>query len=215
MRTQVPGVDPAAVEMWRRVGGQMGATHTHGTTAEMRSAATHAHGATAKMGATATTEVSAATTAAKVTAAASAANMATTAAPETTAASGISNCRQTKGKAYCGHACCDFPHDTTSSSGPNAESQRQIARSVPADSKSVMLQCTRRPVHVAHRHSCAQFSGRARPLRLKFFSHAITIAGIKRRNGGTAAASSPVTCTGAGCVSKKRMANSRGARTVA
>jgi hypothetical protein len=39
-----------------------------------------------------------------------------------TAAPGISNSRQTKGKAYCGRACCDFPHDMTSSSGPNAGS---------------------------------------------------------------------------------------------
>jgi hypothetical protein len=91
-RTQAPGVDPAAVDpaaakMWRRVGGEMGATHAHGATAEMRSAAAHVHAAAAKMGATAaTTEVSAATAAANMSA--------TTAAAET--ASRVSSSRQAK-----------------------------------------------------------------------------------------------------------------------
>src|SRR5580693_6827859 len=68
-RTQAPGADPAAVKMWRRVGGEMGATHAHGATAEMRSAAAHVHAAAAKMGATAaTTEVSATTATAAETA---------------------------------------------------------------------------------------------------------------------------------------------------
>ena len=124
-RTDAPGVDPAGVNMRRRVGGETGATHTHGATAEMGSAATHTHGATTKMGAPATAEVSA-TTAAEVSttaatpevsaATASAANMTTT----TAAASCVSSRRQTQGKAYCGRACRDFPHDMTSSSGPNA-----------------------------------------------------------------------------------------------
>ena len=112
--------------MWRRVGGEMRATHTHRATAEMGSAATHTHCAAtaAKMGAAApTAEVSATTATAEVTAATAAADMATAsaAAAETAAASGISNRRQTKGKAYCGRACCDFPHDLTSSSGPMRE----------------------------------------------------------------------------------------------
>jgi hypothetical protein len=124
-RTKAPGVDPAgvaAVEMWRRVGGKTGATHTHGATAEMGSAATHAHGAatTAKMSsATPTAEVSAATAAApEVSAAtASAAKMSTATATATatateTAASCVSSRRQTKGNRYCGRACRDFPHDT-------------------------------------------------------------------------------------------------------
>jgi hypothetical protein len=86
-RTETPGVDPAAAKMWRRVGGEMGATHAHGATAEMRSAAAHVHAAAAKMGATAaTTEVSAATAAANMSA--------TTAAAET--ASRVSSSRQAK-----------------------------------------------------------------------------------------------------------------------
>jgi hypothetical protein len=111
----------------------------------MGSAATHMHGATAKMGAaatkmhsaTATAEMSTATAAAtEMTAASSAAKMSTTtpaatAATAETAASGVSSRRQTQRKAYCGRARRDFPHDTTSSAGPNAQvciSQRQIAR---------------------------------------------------------------------------------------
>ena len=64
--------------MRRRVGGETGATHTHGATAEMSSAATHTHGAATDMhGATATAaEVSATTaTAAEVAAASSTAKM--------------------------------------------------------------------------------------------------------------------------------------------
>lgn len=53
-----------------------------------------------------------------------------------------------------------------------------------------MLQCTRRPVHFTHQLRCGQASRRARPPRLKFFSHAITIARTKRGSGGAAAASS-------------------------
>jgi hypothetical protein len=132
----------------------MGATHTHGATAEMGSAATHTHSATAEMGTTATaaTEVSAAATATEVTAASPAAKMSTTAptAATETAASRVSGRRQANRQAYCGRARRDFPHDMTSLSGPNAASQRRIARAVPADSKFVMLQCTRRPVRVAH-----------------------------------------------------------------
>jgi hypothetical protein len=118
-------------------------------TAHAHSAATtaHTHGAAAaEMNAPApATEVSSATSTTEVTAASTAAAEMSTTSPTaaTAAASGISNSRQTKGKAYCGRACCDFPHDTTSSSGPNAESQRQIARSVPAEPKLTMLQCTR------------------------------------------------------------------------
>jgi hypothetical protein len=124
--------------MWSRVSGEMRAAHTHRATAEMDGAATHTHtaAAAAEMGATATAEVSATAAATKVTAP-------TAAAAETTAASGISDSRQTKGKAYCGRACCYFPHDTTSSSGPNAQTNPQIDRAVPADPKMAMLQCTR------------------------------------------------------------------------
>jgi hypothetical protein len=127
-RTQAPGVDPAgidpaAVKMRRRVGGEMPATHTRGATAEMGSATTHTHGATTKMGAAATAKVRAATAtkttaaaAAEVTpAATSAANMSTTTAapnPAETAASCVSSRRQTKRYGYCGQACRDFPHDT-------------------------------------------------------------------------------------------------------
>src|SRR5579862_942951 len=133
MRTQAPGIDPAAIDpaaakMWRRVAGEMRAAHTHGATAEMGSAATHTHSAAtaaaaaaAKMGAAATAEVSAPATTAEVTAAAADMATASAAAAETAAASGISNRRQTKEKAYCGRARCDFPHDTTSSSGPMRE----------------------------------------------------------------------------------------------
>src|ERR1700686_2759741 len=46
---QASGVDPAAVKMLRRAGGEMPATHTHGATAEMGTAATHTHGAAAKV----------------------------------------------------------------------------------------------------------------------------------------------------------------------
>jgi hypothetical protein len=95
----------------------------------MNGAAAHTHSAAAtKMSAaTPATEVSTTTSTTEVTTAATAAEMSAPA-----AASRVSNSRQTKGKAYCGRACCDFPHDTTSSSGPNAQCQRQITRSVPA-----------------------------------------------------------------------------------
>lgn len=53
-----------------------------------------------------------------------------------------------------------------------------------------MLQCTRRPVHFTHQLRCGQASRRARPPRLKFFSHAITIARMKRRGGRVETASS-------------------------
>src|ERR1700690_3672743 len=53
-----------------------------------------------------------------------------------------------------------------------------------------MLQCTRGRVHFTHQLRCGQASRRARPPRLKFFSHAITIARTKRGSGGAAAASS-------------------------
>jgi hypothetical protein len=109
----------------------MPATHTHGATAEMGSAATHTHGAAAKVGSATAAEVRAAAATAEVsTAATSAADMSTTA-PAKTAASRVSSRRQTKGYGYCGRACRDFPHDTPRQ-GPNAASQRQIARSVPA-----------------------------------------------------------------------------------
>jgi hypothetical protein len=88
--------------------------------AHMDGAAAHAHRAAAEMSAaTPATEVSTAAAATEVTTAAAAAKMstATAAAAETAASSGVSNSRQTKGNAYCGRACCDFPHDTTSSSG--------------------------------------------------------------------------------------------------
>jgi hypothetical protein len=108
------------------------AAHTHGATAKMGAAATKMHSATA------TAEMSTATAAAaaEMTAASSAAKMSTTtpaatAATAETAASGVSSRRQTQRKAYCGRARRDFPHDTTSSAGPNAQvciSQRQIAR---------------------------------------------------------------------------------------
>jgi hypothetical protein len=100
MRSEVrtATTDPAAGEMRCRMSRKMSAA-----TAEARTPA-----ATTKMGTTAATAMSATATAA----------MSATA----TAAPGISNSRQTKGKAYCGRACCDFPHDMTSSSGPNAGS---------------------------------------------------------------------------------------------
>src|ERR1700722_1317067 len=129
-RIQAPGVDPAgidpaAVKVWRPVGGEMPATHTHGATAEMGAAATHTHSAaaaakvssatpTAEMGATtpATAEVS-------TTTAAPSADVTTATATATAAAPGVSSRRQTKGYGYCGRACRDFPHGMTSSSGPN------------------------------------------------------------------------------------------------
>jgi hypothetical protein len=123
MRTQAPGVDPpgidpAAVKMRRRVGGDMPATHTHGATAEMGTAATHMHGAAAKMSAaTATAEVRAAAATAEVSTTAATTDVTT--ATAAAAASGVSIRRQTQGKAYCGRACRDFPHDMTFSSGPN------------------------------------------------------------------------------------------------
>jgi hypothetical protein len=145
MRTEVPGVDPAGVKMRRRVGGKMRAAHTHGAATHMDAATT----ATEMHGAAATAEVSAAATAAEVTAATSAANMSTAAATTKTAASGVSSCRQTKGKAYCGRACRDFPHDMTSSSGPDAQANARSPGTVPADWRPAMLQCTR------HRARCA------------------------------------------------------------
>jgi hypothetical protein len=108
--------------MWRRVGGEMPATHTHGATAEMGTAATHTHGAAAKVSsATATAEVSAtaAATAEMSTTAATSADVTTATAAAKAAASGVSVRRQTQGKAYCGRACRDFPHDMTSWPGPN------------------------------------------------------------------------------------------------
>jgi hypothetical protein len=90
----------------------MPATHTHGATAEMGTAATHTHGAAAKVSsATPTAEMG-------TTAATSAAKMSTTTAAAP-AASRVSSRRQTKGYDYYGRACRDFPHDMTSSSGPN------------------------------------------------------------------------------------------------
>jgi hypothetical protein len=108
MRSEVrtATTDPAAGEMRCRMSRKMSAA-----TAEARTPA-----ATTKMGTTAATAMSATATAA-MSATATAAMSATA-----TAAPGISNSRQTKGKAYCGRACCDFPHDMTSSSGPNAGS---------------------------------------------------------------------------------------------
>jgi hypothetical protein len=97
----------------------MPATHTHGATAEMGTAATHTHGAAAKVSsATPTAEVRATAATAEVsTTAAASANVTTATAA---AASGVNVRRQTQGKAYCGRACRDFPHDMTSSSGPNS-----------------------------------------------------------------------------------------------
>src|SRR5580693_5830968 len=94
--------------MWRRVGGEMSATHTHGAAAKVSSTS-----AAAEMSATtaATAEVSTTAAATDVTTATAAAEA---------AASGVSVRRQTQGKAYCGRACRDFPHDMTSSSGPNS-----------------------------------------------------------------------------------------------
>jgi hypothetical protein len=150
------------------------AAHTHSAAAtEVRATAA------AKMSSAATTtEVTTATPTAEATAPAAAATMATTAA--TAATSRVSNSRQTKGKAYCGRACCDFPHDTTSSSGPNAQCQRQITRSVPAERSSRCCNAHVTLVYFAHQLTCGQLGGRARPLRLNFFSHAITIAGTNR-----------------------------------
>jgi hypothetical protein len=109
MRSEVrtATTDPAAGEMRCRMSRKMSAA-----TAETRTAA-----ATTKMGTTAAT-TKMGTTAATAMSATTATAMSATA----TAAPGISNSRQTKGKAYCGRACCDFPHDMTSSSGPNAGS---------------------------------------------------------------------------------------------
>jgi hypothetical protein len=66
--------------------------------------------------ATPATEVSTATATTEVTAApTAAAEMSTTTpAPAAAAASRISNSRQTKRKAYCGRTCHNFPHDMTS-----------------------------------------------------------------------------------------------------
>ena len=98
------------------------AAHPHSAAA---TAHTHAAAAAKMSAATPATEVSTATSATEVTAAATAAAKMSTTAPATaapeTAASGVSNSRQTKGKAYCGRACRDFPHGMPSLSGPNAE----------------------------------------------------------------------------------------------
>jgi hypothetical protein len=109
MRSEVrtATTDPAAGEMRCRMSRKMSAA-----TAEARTPA-----ATTKMGTTAATTKMGTTAATAMSATATAAMSATA-----TAAPGISNSRQTKGKAYCGRACCDFPHDMTSSSGPNAGS---------------------------------------------------------------------------------------------
>jgi hypothetical protein len=78
------------------------AAHTHGAAAtEVRATATPTAEVTAT--ATATAEVTAPAATAEVTAPAAA-----------TAASRLSRGRQTKGKAYCGRACRDFPHGMTS-----------------------------------------------------------------------------------------------------
>jgi hypothetical protein len=140
----------------------------------MNAAAAHAHGAAAaKMSAaTPATEVSTATSTTEVTTAATAAEMSAPApATKAAAASRVSNSRQTKGKAYCGRACCDFPHDKTSSSGPNAQIQRQITRSVPAERSSRCCNAHMTLVYFAHQLTCGQLGGRARPRRLKYFSH--------------------------------------------
>jgi hypothetical protein len=107
--------------MWRRVGGEMSATHTHRATTEMGAAATHTHGAAAKVSSTSAAAEMSATTAAtaEVSTTATATDVTTATAAEA-AASGVSVRRQTQGKAYCGRACRDFPHDMTSSSGPNS-----------------------------------------------------------------------------------------------
>jgi hypothetical protein len=139
MRIQArAATDPAAINMR--------AAHMHRAAAHTHSAAATEVRAAAKMSsaATATTEVSTATPTAEVTAATATATAADMAATAATAASRVSRSRQTKGKAYCGRACRDFPHGMPSSSGPNAGNQRQIARSVPADAKLAMLQCTHR-----------------------------------------------------------------------
>jgi hypothetical protein len=148
-------------------------------TAHMNGPAAHVHGAAAaKMNAaTPATEVSTATSTTEVTTAATAAEMS---APAPAATSCVSRSRQTKGKAYCGRACCDFPHDTTSSSGPNAQCQRQITRSVPAERSSRCCNAHVTLVYFARQLTCGQLGSRARPLRLNFFSHAITIAGTNR-----------------------------------
>jgi hypothetical protein len=150
-RIQAPGVDPAgidpaAVKMRRRVGGEMPATHMHGATAEMGTAATHTHGAAAAAAkvssATATAEMGATTAATaevSTTTAASSADVttATAPAPTETSASRVSSRRQTKRYGYCGRACRDFPHGMTSSSGPNVSVNARSPDTVPADSKSV------------------------------------------------------------------------------
>jgi hypothetical protein len=81
------------------------------------------HCAAAKMSsATPTAEMRAAAAATPEVSATATANMSpTTTAAETAAASCVSSRHQTKGNGYCGRACRDFPHDMTSSSGPNAQ----------------------------------------------------------------------------------------------
>jgi hypothetical protein len=136
MRSEVPTAttDPAAGDMRCSMSRKMSAA-----AAEARTAAAHMNAAATKMGAAAATTTKMGATAAtanEMSATAATANemSATTATATATAtatmsdtaatatAPGISNSRQTKGKAYCGRACCDFPHDMTSSSGPNAGS---------------------------------------------------------------------------------------------
>jgi hypothetical protein len=113
----------------------MRATHAQSAaaTAHAHSAAAHMHCAAAKMSsatptaemratAAATPEVSATAAATPEVSATATANMSpTTTAAETAAASCVSSRHQTKGNGYCGRACRDFPHDMTSSSGPNAQ----------------------------------------------------------------------------------------------
>jgi hypothetical protein len=162
-RIEVPGVDPAAVKMRRRVGGETGATHTHGATAEMGSAAAHTHGATANVDATAAKMSSAAATAeVSATAAAtpevsaataSAAKMSTTTAPATTAASRVSSSRQTKGKAYCGRARRNFPHDTPRRGHMRKPTPERPVRSGVAEACDAAMHTS--PSAFAHHRRCA------------------------------------------------------------
>lgn len=154
----------------------------------MSSATTHSHGAAAKMSSAPTaTEVSTATTTTEVAAASTAADMSATA-PETAATSRVSNSRQAKGQPYCGRARRDFPHGTTSLSGQmrqaNARTPGPFRRSSSGCCNAHAVECT-----FTHQLRCGQASRRARPPRLKFFSHAITIARIKRRSGRVETAS--------------------------
>jgi hypothetical protein len=158
-RIEVPGVDPAAVKMWRRVGGETGATHTHGATAEMGSAAAHTHGATANVDATAAKMSSAAATAeVSATAAAtpevsaataSAAKMSTA----TATTSRVSSSRQTKGKAYCGRARRNFPHDTPRRGHMRKPTPERPVRSGVAEACDAAMHTS--PSAFAHHRRCA------------------------------------------------------------